>query len=319
MDDHLILHTHELTKRYGDFTALNHVSLSLHTGDIYGLIGRNGAGKTTLFKCITGLAKPNSGSIAIAGSSSHLNAARHTIGFMMNPAFFAYLNARESLEYLCRVKGIAARRNEVARLLELVELDKVKKPFRAFSQGMKQRLGIAGALLGSPAIVVLDEPINGLDPRGIADIRTIIKDAHQFSGATFIVSSHILSELDLVATRFGFIEQGRLLREVTHKELHAQTKKALELKVSDVARAQELLQKRIEGIQISSQGAWLTIETHLEEPHVLARLLVENGIDLFELHRSETTLEDYFIRLISNVGEQTPPPAAGKKRGAHYA
>ncbi|MDR2197734.1 MAG: ABC transporter ATP-binding protein [Coriobacteriales bacterium] len=325
-----ILQTHDLIKRYGDFTALKRVSLSLYEGDIYGLVGRNGAGKTTFFKCVMGLARPNSGSIVIGEAGDKLNAARHRMGFMINASFFPYLGPRESLEYLCRVKKIPARREEVTRLLKLVELDTVKKPFKTFSQGMKQRLGIAGALLGSPSIVVLDEPINGLDPQGIADIRDIIKSAHQVSGATFIISSHILSELDLVATRFGFIEQGVLLREITHEELHAQTKKSLTLRVSDAVRAQALLQSQPGGIQVSSSGDCLTIESHLDEPQLISRMVVEGGIELFEMRHAQTTLEDYFIHLIRTAeaagltnGEDGSglTNRSGKKgrRGAHYA
>ena len=217
----VILKTHELTKKYGDFAALDRVSLTLKQGDIYGLIGRNGAGKTTFFKCVMGLAKPTGGTVAIHGEQHNLNAARRQMGFMINPSFFPYLNPKENLQYFCRVKGIKAQ-GEVERLLRLVELDGVKKPFKAFSLGMKQRLGIAGALLGSPSFVVLDEPINGLDPQGIIDMRNVIKNIHKQTGTTFIISSHILSELDLVATQFGFIDHGVLLKEITRDELHRQ-------------------------------------------------------------------------------------------------
>ena len=179
-----MLQTRGLTKQYGEFTALDRVSLTLNEGDIYGLVGRNGAGKTTFFKCVMGLAKPTSGEIVISGHS-YLNTARRQIGFMIGPSFHPYLNPKENLEYLCRVKGVRAK-GEAERLLKLVGLDGVKKPFKAFSMGMKQRLGIAGALLGSPPIVVLDEPINGLDPQGIVDMRAIIKDAHARSGMCLV-------------------------------------------------------------------------------------------------------------------------------------
>jgi ABC-2 type transport system ATP-binding protein len=222
-----MLTTKGLSKRYGDFTALNDVSLTLRWGDIYGLIGRNGAGKTTFFKCVLGLAMPSDGEITINGSKTDLGAARRQIGFLINPAFFPYLGARQNLEYLCRIKGVSST-DEVPQLLKLVGLDGVKKPFKAFSTGMKQRLGLAGALLGHPPIVILDEPVNGLDPQGIADMREIIKRENQHNGTTFIISSHILGELDLVATQFGFIEQGRLLKEISHDDLHRQTKYTLE-------------------------------------------------------------------------------------------
>ena len=292
----IILQTRNLTKKYGEFHALNAVSLTLKQGDIYGLIGRNGAGKTTFFKCVMGLAKPTAGDVEIAGEGKNLNATRRQMGFMINPSFFPYLNPKENLEYLCRVKGIKMK-GEIERLLKLVGLAGVNKPFKAFSLGMKQRLGIAGALLGSPSIVVLDEPINGLDPQGIIDMRTVIKNAHEKSGATFIISSHILSELDLVATQFGFIEQGVLMKEITHKDLHEQTKKLLLIEVDDVQKSQTAL-KTIGIENISVNGNRLTLDSHLDQSNYIARTLINSGVELYDLHRQETTLEEYFMRLI---------------------
>jgi len=260
-----VLQTRGLTKKYGGFTALNAVSLTLNEGDIYGLVGRNGAGKTTFFKCVMGLAKPTGGEITIPSG-------RKNIGFMINPSFFPYLGPKENLEYLCLVKGVKIK-GETERLLKLVGLEGVKKPFKAFSLGMKQRLGIAGALLGSPSVIVLDEPVNGLDPQGIIDIRNLIKSVHASTGATFIISSHILAELDLVATRFGFIERGVLLEEISREELHKKTdKKLLVIEADDEAKAREVLLK--------------------------------SGVKLRDIYKRETTLEEYFIRLIggeSNV------------------
>jgi len=291
-----ILKTHELTKKYGDFAALDRVSLTLKQGDIYGLIGRNGAGKTTFFKCVMGLAKPTGGTVAIHGEKNNLNAARRQMGFMINPSFFPYLNPKENLEYLCQVKGVNIK-GEVERLLRLVELDGVKKPFKAFSLGMKQRLGIAGALLGSPSMVVLDEPINGLDPQGIMDMRNVIKNIHEQTGTTFIISSHILAELDLVATQFGFIDHGVLLKEITHTNLHEHTKKSLIIEVNDSAKAQAALQ--LIGInEIVADGNRLRLETHLDRSNELARALVNAGVEVYDLHRQETTLEEYFMHLV---------------------
>jgi len=290
------MQTHGLTKRYGEQLALDSVSLTLTQGDIYGLIGRNGAGKTTFFKCVMGLARPTAGTVEIAGGDANLNAARRKMGFMINPSFFPYLDPYENLRFLCRVKGVRER-GEVGRLLNLVGLDGVRKPFRSFSLGMKHRLGIAGALLGSPSIVVLDEPVNGLDPQGIIDMRMVIKDIHSQTGATFIISSHILSELDLVATRFGFIEQGVLLKEITHTELHEHTKKSLLVEVDDVAKARAAL--RTLGIEdVSADGCQLALNSHLDKANEIARALINSGVELYGLHRRETTLEEYFVRLV---------------------
>jgi len=303
------LNTYELTKRYGDFTALNQVSLTVDQGDIYGLVGRNGAGKTTLFKTVMGLTPVTSGSVELFGDH-HLDARRRDIGFMINPSFFSYLNPAENLNYLCRVKGIPAREQkaEVNHLLDLVGLAGVKKPFKAFSLGMKQRLGIAGALLGNPQMVILDEPINGLDPQGIIDIRNIIQNVHQQRGTTFIVSSHILAELDLVATKFGFIEQGNLLQQISHAQLHQQTQRTLQIVCDDPATAAKLLVGA--GVDPASMEVHVDESTGtpqytlvlldgLERSAEFVTLLVSNGIRVFDLHRQETTLEDYFMGLVA--------------------
>ena len=290
-----ILQTHGLTKKYGDFTALDRVSLTLKQGDIYGLVGRNGAGKTTLFKCIMGIAEPAGGTVEIFGDGNDLNKARSRMGFMINPSFFSYLNARENLSYLCRVKGIETG-NEIEKLLRMVELDGIKKPYKDYSFGMKQRLGIAGALLGTPPIAVLDEPANGLDPQGIIDMRAVIKNLHTQSGMTFIISSHILSELDMVANRFGFIDHGVLLQEISREDLHNEAKRSLVIETNDASRAQTVL--RSMGIEnISMDKDKLILDSDMDRPNEIARALINSGVEIYDLHRRETTLEDYFIRL----------------------
>jgi ABC-2 type transport system ATP-binding protein len=293
-----ILRTQDLTKRYRDFTALDKVSLNLYGGDIYGLVGRNGAGKTTFFKCVMGLAKITAGAVEIKGRATGLNAQRRHIGFMIGTASFPYLDPRQNLEYLSRVKGIPERKAEIDRLLKLVGLSGVKKPFKAFSLGMKQRLGLAGAMLGRPPIIVLDEPINGLDPQGVADIRSIIQQENNERGTTFIVSSHILSELDLIATRYGFIEQGQLLQEITHSDLHRHTKKALIVETNDAEKALTLLRERLGITDLANEGNSLLLESHFDQPNVIARTLMDAGLELFHLAPQETTLEEYFMQLI---------------------
>jgi len=302
--EQIAMKTHKLTKRYGEQLALNAVSLTLKQGDIYGLVGRNGAGKTTFFKCVMGLARPSAGDVEIDGERTDLNAARRRMGFMINPSFYPYLNPCESLNYLCRLKGVRDK-GEVERLLKLVGLDGVKKPFKSFSLGMKHRLGIAAALLGSPSIVALDEPVNGLDPQGIIDMRTVIKDIHTQSGTTFIISSHILGELDLVATRFGFIEQGVLLKEITHTDLHEHTKKALLIEVDDAVKATAVLkaigieEAAIDApVDAAAEDNRLTLNSHLDRANEIARALVLGGVEVYSLHRRETTLEEYFVRLV---------------------
>jgi len=291
------LKTSGLTKTYGDFTALKDVSITVEDGDIYGLVGRNGAGKTTLFKCVMGLTRPTSGTIGI-GDDTSLNRARAGVGFTINSSFFPYLSAEDNLEYLRRVKGIR-HRGESARVLKIVGLDGVKKPFSAFSMGMKQRLGIASALLGRPSMVILDEPINGLDPQGIMDMREVIRGARDEGGATVIVSSHILSELDLVATRFGFIDQGVLLQEITHDDLHEHTQESWCVEVDNAPRA--LTELTLLGLRATVDGHRLTVPSRIEHPDAIARALVESGIGLLALYRQDVTLEEYFVNLVGGV------------------
>ena len=288
------------------------------------------------------------GNIETGRESKSLGAARQRMGFMINPSFFPYLNPTENLEYLCRVKGIKIK-GEVERLLGLVGLAGVKKPFKEFSLGMKQRLGVAGALLGSPPIVVLDEPVNGLDPQGIVDMREMIKDIHTQTGTTFIISSHILSELDLVATQFGFIEKGVLVKEISHADLHELTKKSLVIEVGDAAAALAALrplgfESKAAGRSAVQEGAaeaesgsavqegaaeaesrsavqedaaetgsgkaalhyitvngnQLVLRSGIERPNLIARALIEGGVEVYDLHRQETTLEEYFMRLVGS-------------------
>lgn len=228
-------------KSYGSHQVLNDVFLNVRKGEIYGLIGKNGAGKTTIFKIILGLTEYEQGRLRIAGSKSErdLLQARRKIGFFIGKNFLDYLSAGENLEYYRRMKGIKDK-SETERVLKLVGLQNANGKFSDFSMGMKQRLGIANAMLGNPEIVILDEPVNGLDPQGIADIRNLIVSLNKELGTTFIVSSHILGELEHTANRFGIIDGGRVLKEITHDDLKVRSSK-IEISVDDYERAKKLL------------------------------------------------------------------------------
>lgn len=295
-----MIKTEQLTKTYGKSTVVSQVSLSLKKGDIYGLIGKNGAGKTTLFKMIMGLSKPTSGSIIIEGSTNthDQSLARHNIGFMIGAQFYPYLNAKQNIDYFRTLKGIT-NKDETTRVLKIVGLDGVTKPFKTYSLGMKQRLGIANALLGNPDIVILDEPINGLDPEGIQDVRRIIKNMNEQYGITFIISSHILSELDLVCNQFGFIDQGVLIKQLNHETLHNQTRKALLIEVDQVSQATVLLETEFAIHDYTVIGTnSIIIENFEGETARISKCLVEHGIELHQIARKETTLETYFMNLI---------------------
>lgn len=299
-----IIQTHNLTKRYGKHTALNQVNIHVRKGEIYGLIGKNGAGKTTFFRALMGMIPNYSGTVSMYGkaSSRELEEGRRNIGFMMGANFFPYLTARQNLEYFRKLKGIADE-NEVERVLSLVEMEEVKKPFKSFSMGMKQRISIANALMGNPDIVILDEPINGLDPQGIADFRRIVQKLNQERKITFIVSSHILGELGLMATRFGFIHNGALVEEIDREEIRKKTQEQVIVKVDDIERATFLLEEKYSSLQYHVNGEQeLVLLDMIDHTHEVADLLVTNQLKLYKLSAVERSLEEYFLELINHEG-----------------
>lgn len=237
-----------IEKSYGTHKVLTDVNLEIPKGDIFGLVGRNGAGKTTLFKVILGLSPYQSGTVELCGSKD-LQAGRKKIGFLVGANYFNYLNARKNLEYYRILKGIKDK-NEVDRVLKIVGLDQVKKPVRSYSMGMKQRLGIANALLGMPEVLILDEPTNGLDPQGIADIRALVQKLNQEYGMTVIISSHILGELQHTAHRFGIVNNGTVPRVISQDDLLSE-QKAVRIRVDDLDRARKALAEA--GIQVLNE------------------------------------------------------------------
>ena len=243
----VILKTNNLTKKYKNFAALDNVSITIRKGDIYGLIGRNGAGKTTLMKLITTLTNPTSGEFELFGEgSNHLTENKRRIGCLIeNPSFFPNLTAYENLKYYSIQKGIVDM-TQIEESLELVGLEDVRnKKFKNFSLGMKQRLGIAFAILDHPDFIILDEPINGLDPIGISDLRETFKRLNEEKNITILISSHILSELYAVASRFCILEHGRVVKELTKEELDIECSKCIVIKTDDVKKATTVLEKEL--------------------------------------------------------------------------
>lgn len=299
-----VITTRNLSKSYGNFKAVDNVNLSIKQGEIYGLVGKNGAGKTTIFKMLMGITNVSNGEISILGSKNHhqLVAARKNIGFMMDSKFFPYLNAYQNIEYFRKLKGIVDP-NETQRVLNLVELNGVKKNYKAFSMGMKQRLGIANAILGKPDIVILDEPVNGLDPQGIVDIRKLVLKMNREQGISFVISSHILSELALMAHRFGIIHKGKLIEEFSQEELHEKSQNGTLISTNDPSKTVALLEQRlnIRDYRINANND-IIVADNLNEPYRIAELLVNEGLQLNQLAKIESTLEDYFISLTG--GEQ---------------
>ena len=281
-----------ISKKYKDFFAVNDVSMKLEAGQVYGLVGKNGAGKSTLFKLILGLAQANQGSVQINRSSNiqELNNEKKSIGFYMGASFYPYLNAQDNLKYVATMKNIKSQ-EEIDRVLKLVDLYGVKKPFKSFSLGMKQRLGIANALLGDPEIVMLDEPINGLDPQGILEIRKIISDLGRIHNKTVVVSSHILSELELVADRFGIIDHGILLKEFD-KEDNQNENQSVQLRTNNNALAMEVLNHL--NPQVLEDRIFLPLVI-LDNQDI--QLLLNNNVQIIEIKTQKQNLEQQYFAL----------------------
>ena len=300
-----VLVTHGLTKRYGNATAVDHVDLTIKKGDIYGLVGRNGAGKTTIIRMVAAQTLPSDGTVELFGATGEdqLRKARARTGAMVEiPSFYPYLTARENLEYYRRQRGIAGA-HVVEEALEQVNLaDTGKKKFKTFSLGMKQRLGLALALMNRPDFLLLDEPINGLDPEGIVEFRNLLLELNRQYQTTILISSHILSELQNLATCYGFIDKGHMLEQVTAAELAEKCRDCIELKVDDAPRAAAMLEKELglRDFEVLPGGA-IRLYEGLETPQNVTGLLVAQGINLYGLEHRGANLEDYFLNLIGGV------------------
>ena len=232
----IVLKTTKLSKVYGSQVAVNNVNMTIRKGDIYGFIGKNGAGKTTLIRMIVGLIHKTSGEIELldATSEADLDKSRKMIGSLVEtPTFYKSMTARENLEISRLVRGIPSKK-EIDEVLDLVGLnDTGKKKVKNFSLGMRQRLGIANALLGNPKILILDEPVNGLDPVSIVEIRELLKKINKEKDITILISSHILGELSELATCYGIINNGNLIEEISGKELNEKCRQYIEVVVND--------------------------------------------------------------------------------------
>ena len=300
----LILRTQELTRRYGRTLALDRASLSVEKGQILGLVGRNGAGKTTLIRLISGQSRPTSGELTLFGASSPaaLDRARSRTGVMVEtPAFYPYLTAQQNLEYYRIQRGIPGR-SRVDEALELVRLTGAgKKKFKTFSLGMKQRLGLALALMNQPEFLLLDEPINGLDPEGIVEFRELLLRLNRERQTTILISSHILSELSALATHYAFIDRGRMLETVSAADLRERCRDCLELRVDDAARAARVLEEQLgtRDFEVLPQER-LRLYAFLDHPQTVNRVLIEEGVGLISAQQKDSNLEDYFLALIDS-------------------
>ena len=294
------LETNRLTKKYGKFKALDGLTMHVPKGAIYGFIGKNGAGKTTLIRVICGLQDPTDGSYSIYGTENgdrKINNSRRRMGAVVEtPSVYLDLSAEDNLKQQCLTLGVPSY-DGIPELLKLVGLESAeKKKARHFSLGMKQRLGIAVALVGNPDFLVLDEPINGLDPQGIIEIRELILKLNKEHGITFLISSHILDELARIATYYGFIDKGQLVKEISAAELIESFRKCVRVEVSNTKIIASVLDELGAEYKIySDTTAEIYGEISLSK---LVLALAGKNCELISSHEKDESLENYFINLV---------------------
>ena len=295
-----VLTTSALSKKYRKFEALKDLNIHIPKGAIYGFVGRNGAGKTTLIRVICGLQEPTSGEYAIYGISNkdrQIAKSRHRMGAVVEtPSIYLDMTAEDNLKQQALVLGLPSYES-IPEILKLVGLENTgKKKARNFSLGMKQRLGIAVALIDNPDFIVLDEPINGLDPQGIVEIRELILKLNREHGITVLISSHILGELSKLATHYGFIEKGHIVKEISADELEAVCRKCVKVEVSNTKALIRVLDRMKKDYEVLSER-----EANIFGEVVLSELVMElakENCELFHSHEQDENLETYFINLV---------------------
>lgn len=301
-----IIETKNLTKQYGEQKSVANLNIHVRPGRIYGLLGRNGAGKTTTMKMLLGLTRPTSGDIEIFGEKILGNEKKilPRIGSLIEaPGFYPNLTGTENLKIFAQLRGFS-KRNAMESALEVVGLPYGdKKLFSQYSLGMKQRLSIALAIMHDPELLILDEPINGLDPIGIAEVRSFIRELCDVKKKTILISSHILSEISLLADDIGIIDHGVLLEEESLLELEEKNDKYIHFIVSDTAQAARILESNFQAKNFTVEGnhSLRLYDTHVSVAQ-LNRSFIENGLEVSEAHTCEDTLEDYFKRITGGDG-----------------
>lgn len=294
------LKTMELTKTYGAKNAVDNVNMTVRKGDVYGFVGKNGAGKTTLIRLVLGLASPTSGNFEFFGGVNP-NEARKKIGNLIeSPAIYPNMTGEQNLMVYCKMLG--CDESSIPEILDYVGLSDIgKKKARDFSLGMKQRLGIAIALIGNPEFLILDEPINGLDPEGIVEVRDLILKLNREQGKTILISSHILGELSKIATCYGIINSGRLVEEITHEELLRKCTTSTVIKTNNPQKAQEIISKFLlaqsntaPNISLNPDGT-VVIADEIKDNGAIAKELFSNDVIVESLSAAGGDLENYFI------------------------
>ncbi|HWM74186.1 MAG TPA: ATP-binding cassette domain-containing protein [Nocardioides sp.] len=299
--DELVVQTDGLTKRYGDRLAVDSVSMTVRRGEVYGFLGPNGAGKTTTLRMMLGLIRPTAGSASILGLPAGGSEVTSRVGALIEgPGFFPYLSGRDNLRVLARYSGLPE--SVVDTALTRVDLaDRGDDKFKRYSLGMKQRLGVAAALMGEPELIVLDEPTNGLDPAGMADMRALVVSLAR-GGQTVLLSSHLLAEVQEICDRVGVINGGKLLRESTVAELRGEATLRVRATPEEAALAVAMRIAGDDGVRRSPHG--LEIDLPADAAPGLVRDLVAAGVDVHEIASAERTLEEVFFEMTTNELEK---------------
>lgn len=298
----IVIQTKNLSKKYNKFSAINNLNMQIKQGEIYGLVGKNGAGKTTLLRMLCGLTMPSDGEIEIFGetSKSGLGISRRRTGSIIEtPCFFPYLSAKKNLEYYRIQRGIAEK-TVTDDVLHEVGLDETgNKKFKNFSLGMKQRLGLALAMMASPDILILDEPINGLDPTGIAEFRNILLKLNRERNITIIISSHILSELSQLANNYGFINNGEFIEQISSEKLAEKCRKCLAIRAKNIDKAAATLENELKCTKYEVlNDNEIRLYEYVDTPEIVTEALVKHGVVLSTISQVGANLQDYFIDLI---------------------
>ncbi|MFJ8530847.1 ABC transporter ATP-binding protein [Bacillus sp. NPDC094106] len=298
-----IIETENLTKTYGNINSVSELSMKVGKGEIYGFLGPNGAGKTTTIRMLLGLIKPTAGNIKIFNQdlkTKRMEILKETGSLVESPSYYGHLTGYENLEIIRNMLQVPKK--QIDEVLQTVRLDKQKdKLVKQYSLGMKQRLGIAMALLGNPKLLVLDEPTNGLDPAGIQEIRELIKRLPVERDMTVIISSHLLNEVDQIATHVGIINSGKLIFQDNIEVLRKQSQASLKIRVDDVNKAQRILGEQ--KIHFAIEGGCLV--TRKQEDHYISlvnHILVQNKIAVYRIEEEKHTLEEIFLNLTGKGG-----------------
>ncbi|WP_419393242.1 ABC transporter ATP-binding protein [Cytobacillus praedii] len=298
-----IIETNQLTKKFSKRYAVENVDLKIKKGEIYGFLGPNGAGKTTTIRMLLGLAKPTKGSIHIFGKDmkrEKLNVLKRVGSLVEYPSYYAHLNAYENLDAL-RIL-LDAPKSRINEVLSIVRLsNEAKRPVKGFSLGMKQRLGIAAALLGNPELLILDEPTNGLDPSGILEIRELIKSMPKEHGITILVSSHLLSEMDQMATQVGIISKGKMIFQDSIEALRQRAQSKIAIKVDQTEQAWRMLLSKGRQAEMDNNQIYLP-HTSDEEISTVIGDLVHDHFSVYRVQEEKKSLEDIFLELTGGEG-----------------